>query len=493
VASTLERIANAIRWRAQQALDRFARPAEYAANQRPEYIQLSYAQALGGDVPGGKRPPTGEIPDIPISLWTAWSVQTIKAATNSFVIGTFGQSALLTEAMLADDRIQAATNGRIKGVTKCAVTMQPSLIGNKRKTAKVAKELEAIWPELFPEAVLEQLLFWAIFMGFALCEIIWETRNDRWMPRLKVWHPLYIYYDIQLRQYVAITMDGPVWVKENDPKWFLFAPWGAYRGWMRGAVRSCAIPWIVRQFALRDWARYSEVHGLPTRVAKVPAQAPAEDKARFFAAVRNLGAETSLLLPVQAGKDSASWDMMLLEASDRSWQSFKGLRDCCDESITLAIRGTNLTTSVKGGSFAAAKVHKDEDSDYAESDVKKLAAAAKSQLLTYFCLYNYGDANLAPLPILAATPEEDKKATADTMLSVSESVTALEQQNWPIDRVAIADKYDIPLREGEDPGVAPKPTPKADGSPEPSEANTPDRVSKPIADDESDIAQTDES
>jgi phage gp29-like protein len=131
---------------------------------------------------------------------------------------------------------------------------------------------------------------------------------------------------------------------------------------------------------------------------KVPAQAPAEAKGAFLNRVRNIGAETALLLPQQAGQDAASWDVELLEARDRSWEAFKGLIDQCDQTITLAIRGTNLTTQVTGGSFAAAKAHRDEDSDYAESDTRKLSRAFRDQVLRPFCLYNFGDGSLAPSP-----------------------------------------------------------------------------------------------
>jgi hypothetical protein len=451
MATPLQRIIRATRGRIARAIDQWTAPFDKPSDgyDPSRYVHISLAQSTDLRA-NGKNPPEGEYGDIPVSIWAEWTVRTIRSAVTQHALGTFGQSGLLVEGMMADDRVQSATNGRIKGVTKCDVMLKPAPVG---RGLEVAQEIASLWVDMFPEETVEQLLQWSTFEGFALAEIIWEHRikGDLWFPRLKVWHPLTIYYDIQRRQYVAITMEGPIYVSEDDPKWFLFTPYGSYRGWLRGGVRSCSIPWVVRQFALRDMARFSEKHGMPMLVAKVPAQAPAEDKARFFSSIRNLGAETGIQLPVQGGPDAASWDVQLLEAKDRSWEAFGGLRDMCDQAITLAIRGTNLTTQVDGGSYAAAESHRDEDSDFAVADRKKLASAIKRQLLDLFCFYNYGSQDLAPTLRFQAPrlEEEDKPADeAKTLLDVANAVTTLEAKGWPVDRAALAVRFNIPLLEG---------------------------------------------
>lgn len=448
-------------------LARRADVARVAFEQPQGLVRLSeFRASLAGYGRGekasiGSRPPVTEYVDLPVNTIPNWTLDSIRAATNAHSIGAFLSSSLLFESMQADDRIQSAINGRVKAVTRCVVTMTPAAGGKGAQAKRIANELTELWPTIFPEQFVEQLLVWAIGEGFCICEIIWETKEDLWIPRLKIWHPSFIYYDPSVRQYVVLTQDGPVYVGENDPKWFVYAPYGAYRGWLRGAVQSCSIPWIVRQFALRDWARYSEVHGLPQKKIKYPAQSGAPEKAAFFSAIKAMGAETSFAMPQQSGKDAAQWDVELLEAKDRSWEAFQGLIAQCDQSITLAIRGTSLTTEVRTGSFAAAKIHKAEDSDYAESDAKKFAQAAQSQLLKLYCAYNYGDANLAPTPLLAAEEEADLSSDADTLTTVADAMMKLEAQQWPIDRLATAAKFGIMLLEGVDPGEPPDPEAQA--------------------------------
>jgi len=441
--------------RLDRAVTAFSDPARtfHVSEYRAELI----GYGRGKQAAIGAKPPVTEYVDLPVNTIPSWSVPQIQSAIAAHSNGMFTSSSLLYEGMQADDRVQSALNGRIKAVTKCEVTMTPSISGDGRKAKRVAKELEALWPDIFPEQVLEQLLNWTIGEGFCLCEILWTSRDDLWLPSLKVWHPAFIYYDISSRQYVAITEDGPIYVMANDPKWFLYTPFGQYRGWLRGAVRSCSIPWIVRQYALRDWARYSEVHGLPQKKVKYPAQAGAREKAAFFGAIKRLGAETAFALPQQSGPDGQLWDVELLEAKDKSWQGFQGLINQCDQNITLAIRGTNLTTQVSQGSFAAAKAHREEDSDYAESDGKKLASAIRDQLFKLYAVYNYGDANLAPTPVFAAEQQVDLKSDADTLNVFAEAIAELEQQKWPIDRVQMGQKFGVILKEGEDPGQPPDP------------------------------------
>ncbi len=410
----------------------------------------SIVSAATSALAGTRRPPTEEYGDLPVNAWAAWTLGTAQSAVRSHALGMFGQAALLTESMLADDRIQAAVNGRTKAVTRCEPRFDPV---DAPGGEEAAQELEALYEKMVPEEVVENMMVWTIFMGFALAEVIWEpnARLDRWVPRLKVWHPLTIYYNIGTRRYVAITMEGPIEIEPGDPKWLLYCPFGEYRGWLRGAVRSVPIPWMVRQYALRDMARFSEKHGMPMVVAKMPYQSPAEDKARFMAALRTLGSDTTMALPVQGGPDAAAWDVMLLEARDRAWEAFPRLRDVCDQSITLAIRGTNLTTEVDGGSYAAANAHREEDADYAQADRKKIARALQQQLFRNFCLFNYGDAELAPgFALVPPETQLEPEELAKVWNEAATAVTALEAKGWKVDRGQVADRFGIPLRAGED-------------------------------------------
>jgi phage gp29-like protein len=400
------------------------------------------------NLPFGAGPPEGHYTDFPVSNLGGWDTGRIQTALNGHQLGNFAQSALLSEAMMGDDRMQTAMNGRAKGVTARHLHTVPSKRDKKRV---VRRAVERVWRKVFSDEVLDQFIMWWVLMGFVLCEVQWTTEDDPELgtivvPYLKIWHPSYVWYDVAARRYVAITQEGNVYIEENDPHWFLLTPWGEYRGWLRGAVRACAPPWLIRQYSRRDWARYCEVHGLPIKLVDVPAQASWPDKNRMFAQVRNMGAQTTILLPQQGmgNQDGQKFDVRLLEAKDESWAAFPGLIRNCDMAIQLAIRGTNLTSEVQGGSYAAAQVHSDEDTAYGDSDCRKLCSAA-TRLMRLFCAYNFGDADLCPGLSLEQPDKQDKAALAQSQVNAVTVVREANTLGIPIDVRAYFEQYDIPI------------------------------------------------
>lgn len=388
-------------------------------------------------------PPQEDYKDLPVISIGGWTVDRIRAALASMQIGQFQQAAMLTEAMLGDDCVQTALNGRIKGVTMRHVHAVPAERDTEGKYRDWALWM---WREVFTDELLDQLMTWTTNMGFSLFEVCWDTttRNGQevWVPYLKPWHPSYIWYDITVRQYVAVTEEGPIWIDPEDPKWWTFTPWGSYRGWIRGSLRGCAPLWIIRQYAVRDWARFSEVHGLPIKLVKAPAQSDARDKQRMFSQVSNLGASSTVLLPQQTG--DTGWLLELLEAKDRAWEAFPGLADYCDRRIHLNLRGTNLTSEVQGGSYAAAQVHADEDSAYADSDCRKLCEAAR-RLVEMFLAFNFGEGELCPDLYLQPPDKQDKLALAQTQQFVLTMAKQAKELGWELDAKMLAEQYNIPL------------------------------------------------
>lgn len=218
---------------------------------------------------------------------------------------------------------------------------------------------------------------------------------------------------------------------------------GEYRGWMSGAVRALAIPWLVRQYAHRDWARYSEAHGMPLRGAKVPVTASEIDKENFYRQIANIGVETTIQLP--QGMDGQSFGVDLIEAAAGNWEAFERLIVKCDTNIACAVLGQNLSTEVEKGSYAAATAHQQVRQDYLEADAETLATTLHQQLLKPWAAFNFGDPDVAPWPTWDATPPEDKAQNATTLQAVTGAVEKLLSLGVPLDVRALAEQYQIPL------------------------------------------------
>lgn len=420
--------------------------AEHVGLQR---VPAHQALRIGPPLP--RRPDRHVWPDIVVGTWTNWDVPQVRAALEMHERGQFYQSALLSDFMLRDDRVASALQTRVLGVHGLPFEILPNEnVEAKARARRAARDLQRDWGVIFPLEVLSQVLRWGVLEGFALSEIIWNTDNPRrWVPTLKVWHPMHVYYRLDLRKYVALTMEGPVEINPGDGKWALFAPNGEYRGWMTGLVRSLAIPFLLRQYTYRDWARYSEVHGMPIKGARVPAAASESDKKLFFSQVQNLANEAVILLPESwRGSEKDRFDLELIEAKESySWQAFEKLILRCEASIVMDVLGQNLSGGeVQGGSFAAAKEATGVRMDYKRADVTGLQGMLCRQLLEPWAQFNYGDPELAPTPTWHAEPPRDQAALATTFKTVADGVAQFAAAGVAVDVPALAEQYDLPIK-----------------------------------------------
>lgn len=398
-------------------------------------------RALGGDPPPPPDDPAFPAPSDPlvptgktkkrilvrlrelpvITIQNNWTAGQVAAALYGHTIGQFTASGDLIDSITGDDRVQATLGSRIGGLFGSDVLFAPA--GDSDAARECYLAWREVWPRIGTEAALSELQLWSLMAGQAFGTLAWDTTKPVWVPQLTQWHLRYFYWHWTLRHFIAITQDGQRVVFPGDAQWVCHAPHGLYRGWMRGAVRPTAEPWLFRHWARRDWARFSEVHGLPTRVGKVPAAADPIERAAFEAALANLGSDTAMIVP-QGVEENENYEYELVEAVDTAGKdAFSGLIEHCDRSIVLTLQYQNLTTEVDEGSLAAARVHAAVKQAALQADNRALALTIYQQIARPFAMLNFGDPDLAPWTQWDTTPPEDYEANADRFSKVG---TALE-------------------------------------------------------------------
>lgn len=401
---------------------------------------------------------------MPVPTLSSWSVTGVRQALDAHEQGDFSSSAMLAEHMERNPRVYAAINTRVKGATGLPFSVEPDASAPAAKGKRLAAELLSVWYARFPEQVLADLLRWAVLLGVAFAEVVWKTANGVWIPTLRVVHPYWVRFDDHRAQYMVHTSTGEVPITPGDG-WMVFG-YASERPWMRGVVRCLGIENHIRGLAVRDWARWSEVHGLPIRKAVVPQQASDAEKDRYFDEVAALGSETTVITP-RGADEGNRFDLELVEAKDTGWEGFSRLIDLSASDVAIATLGQNLTSEVGGGSLAAAKVHDRVRQDYLEDDTQSLATALHEQVLVPEARFNYGDDRLAAWPCWDASMPEDRTATAATWKTAGEAATAwntaLAPQGKAVDLVALADRWGVPLRDVE---AAPVAVPAPIDSPE---------------------------
>lgn len=342
------------------------------------------------------RPAAVQATELPIFGTTAFDrVNLVRRALAELESGVFTLASQLVDAMGRDDRLESVVQQRIEALGGLPFEMQASTEGGST-VDEVATAALAVWPRVAPGPARTELLHWALFLGIGLGQNVWDTTGDTWVPTLKVWHPRYLRFDWTARAFFVVTGEGKEQrVTPGDGEWVLLTPWGLERGWMRGLVRSLAIPYLTRQFCLRDWSRYSEVHGQPIKKAITPKSAQERAKEVFRNQVAALATESTILLEQQQSGDvKESFDLELLEAVGRSDEGFDRLIARCDTAMAVRVLGQNLSTEVKGGSFAAASVHERVAQRKLAFDAESLGACLREQVLMPWASFKIGRAHV---------------------------------------------------------------------------------------------------
>lgn len=363
--------------------------------------------------------------DLPlVTVQNTWTVEQARGALYAHMMGQFDASAQLCDSVLGDDRVMATLNSRATALFGKEARFKAA---NKSRAAKECLDAWTDWwPRLFGDSSFREIQDYSSLMGLMPAQIVWDTTRPVWGPYLRPWHMRFTYWDWQLRKLVALTNGPPVPIQPGNGKWFMHAPFGAYRGWVRGALRAVTEPWMLRHFAFRDMARFSEVHGQPTRVGKVPAVSDPEERALYEENIANLGSDAAIILPQAVDQmDGGGYDYSLVEAKDTAWEVFPGQIDRCDMAIVLAIQMQNLTTEVQGGAYNAVTGHMDVRQGGTEFDNRAWMFSVYLYLARPFAWLNFGDADLAPWSSFNITPQEVYDARSKRLGGFATSVSTL--------------------------------------------------------------------
>lgn len=394
----------------------------------------------------------------PVQPLSSWTVAQVRSALRRHEEGDLSRSAPLAEHMERNPRIFAALGTRVMGVQGLEVEIEPSKDGDRRRSTAVAKALQKSWYSIAPEDVLGDLHRWAILLGIAIAEVVWDTSGSQWMPVLVPVHPSLYRWDTAANDWFVQTASGEVRVETGTGRWLVLG-YTSQRAWMRGVVRCLGLEDKLRTESVRDWARWSERHGTPIIVARTPARASDADKQAFFEGLEDLGSGGTTVLAPQGENAEASFGLDLIEAKTaEASKGFQALIQLVADDVAIAILGQNLTQETKGGSLAAAKVHDRVRADYLAADSELLATAMRRDVLVPWALFNFGDGDLAPWACWDAEPAEDTVALTAQWKGAAEAVTLWRALGVNVDLLEVAEHIGLPVDESA-PLIEPAPKP----------------------------------
>lgn len=414
-------------------------------------------------------PNLNEITELPVNLSVEYDrLDQIKNSIRFLDLGYMRDPALLVDQMLKDDRVSGDLSTLVNGILSSPIHIEAA--NEKRKARLIADALDTDFRHMFPPDQLGELIKWGLMTGIGVGELVWDAASDgalrpgEWRPRIKVWHSQFVYWQWSTYRYNLITAhEGTIELPrtdrdmQSDGKWIVFTPFGYAHGYRRALLRQLAVPWMMRQWAYRDWARYSEVHGLPIRKAFTPTQAELRKRERFIQSVANIGSETAIECPTNA--DGQKFDLQLEEAQGNSVDAFDKLIDRCEKSISIAILGQDSSNRAQGGSLAQAKENIRLDHLVAYSE--RIAETIESQAVTWWVRHNVGDTTLTPDVSFDVLPADDEEKEANALNAVATALSTFALAGSPVDDRAILDAHGIPLLPERERVAAPSPAPEA--------------------------------
>lgn len=301
----------------------------------------------------------------------------------------------------------------------------------------------------------------ALGKGLSVTEIVWETSERQWMPvRLEWRDPRWFQLDrddgrtVRLRE-DAGDIDLPAWkFIRHLPKVKSGLP---IRG---GLARAAAWSWLFKSYAIKDWVQFAETFGQPIRIGKFHAGATREEKETLLRAVASLGTDAGAIIP-----DTMQLELIEAERGSSS-DVYERLCDWLDRQVSKAVLGQTLTTEVKGGSLAAARVHDAVREDIERADCKQLAATLNRDLVRPIIDLNHGPQAWYPR-LRIGRPE-----SADTA-ELSQALERLVPLGLRVRQAEVRRKLGLEEPDDDDellaPSAAPPPAPPALPPAEPGE------------------------
>lgn len=411
-------------------------------------------------------------------VFTTWTPALIRAAFTQAEAGNVRLAAELCDNMLADDRINTVYETRIGGLLGLPIEFEASGDGRRKNKAVRALEAGEDWWEAFPEAELWPLLVWGRHFGISFGQLHPTEHEGRFVPRLEFWHPRNTRYDWGKRQWFARTDAGTteVLITPGDGQWIAYAPYGNYRPWASGLWRGLARWWLLKSFAQDDSGRRSEKSGLTvveTTPQALELQPPEARQIRKEIAQDMAAAARDAVIVLPAGFSAS-----LLESKDSIQQNQGVIIDMANTAIAIAVLGQNLTTEVKGGSYAAAAVHSKVEIQRIRADGETASTMLHDQALEWWAEFNFGSKSLAPWPIWRTDPPTDQVARATVLSTLATALSALKTAGYKIDVEQIETDFDVKLEELPEPEPPATPAPAGDPNAPPAPELGPD--GKPI-------------
>ncbi len=362
--------------------------------------------------------------------------------------GYFYNSARLIDTALRDARLRATLSTRVSGLLGKPLKFDPAK--DNARHQKIADEIESLWPQMFAQSTLTQLLEWGIMQGVGLAQIVKDF--DPW--RVEVWHPRCLTWDPFSGNYYLATKetqrfdltrnDDGTFSGPDGSSWFLYLPngYGDIAG-KRAAIRAVHQLAGEREWAHRDRSRYMEIFAKTIRLGTAPGNSTQAQREEFRQLIYEAG--SGGVVVASEGEEGNRWGLKLVEASGKSTELFHQTLGQLDKEIATLLLGQSQSTDGQAGLGANDQAGEPVRLDIIRGDNDTFSDSVRAQVLVPFCEFAYGAGQMAPWLCWDVEPAEDTQKKA---LEFKDLVTGLvmgKDAGLPIDDREMLEDYNVPM------------------------------------------------
>jgi len=311
------------------------------------------------------------------------------------------------EQLMSDARVKGAWNSRKAGLLGMEWRLERGTSAARQYS--FLSDVMASWPM---HEIMGELVNGA-FYGYQPAEIIWAKVGGNVVPSNLVPKPArWFRYDWKTNALLFLTkekFDG----EYLPPHKFVVARLHPSYDDPYGESLASAVYWPVKfkHLGWRYFATFIERYGMPWIKTTYPSGAQ-EARVSEMVSMMSKGVQDNIIAY------PTDYTAEALNLNDKSSSDiYKAFIELCDQEISIALLGGNLTTQVKGGSFAAAEVHNDIRGDLIHEDIRMVETTIQ-QVIDWAWVINYGNKDTAPRFCLSPKirMDQDSATTAKTLV-----------------------------------------------------------------------------
>ena len=275
------------------------------------------------------------------------------------------------------------------------------------------------WP-----AVLDHLAS-AIGYGIAVAELVWEAGK---LVELVPVPPSRLISDPNAPGQLAVrTAEAPstgIPLAAEPWKWLVHRPRVRLgRLFDGGLLRASALLFVAQNLSFKDWLIFSQVAGMPARVARFDSGTPETDKRALLHVLEQLGTDAVAAF-------SKNVDLQFIDPGSGP-RPYGPLQDYCNTEVTILWLGQHLTTDIRqSGSRAAADVHDRVREDLLVHDIADEGRSVRRDLLTPLVRARFGDRASVPHFRRSLVQSVDTQTLAETLAVAVNELGVRVPRRW---------------------------------------------------------------